>query len=112
MAQVVLNLPTQQLLSIMKKLPAFHLPYFVLSSETQCSKYMYFIPSTTFPPSVFLCPFFPFPFPLSLLLPPSHSHSLQHSIIDESIDHGVAIVVDTNTWTCRVVVASKTYHNK
>jgi len=36
---------------------------------------------------------------------------VKHSIIDEPIDHGVAIIADTNTWTCRAVVASKTYHN-
>ena len=61
------------------------------------------LPSPSLPPSL-LPPYLP-----SL---PSLPPTLQHSIIDEPIDHGVAIVADTNTWTCRVVVASKTYHNK
>ena len=78
MTQVVLDSPIQQLLSIMTTLPTFHHPYFVSSSETQCSKYMYFVPSITLPPSVSLPPLFlPFPFPLSFSssLPPSPSPS-------------------------------------
>lgn len=41
-------------------------------------------------------------------LPPS----LQHPIIDEPVEHGVAIIADTDTWTCKLSTASKSIQTK
>ena len=38
--------------------------------------------------------------------------SLQHSTVDEPVEHGVAIIADTDNWTCRLMVASKDSQTK
>ena len=79
------------------------------------------------PPSVCLslCPSLPPPFsslslsspsllptPLPYLLPPSPLLISQHSTEDEPVEHGVAIIADTDTWTCRLVVATRDSQTK
>ena len=66
----------------------------------------------------FLPPVFPLSLSVFHSLPPSHlspSHlpsSLQHPTIDEPIEHGVAIIADTDTWTCKLMVATKDIQTK
>ena len=45
--------------------------------------------------------------PLSLSLPLS-----QNSSEDEPVEHGVAIVADTDSWTCKLLIASKDTQTK
>ena len=61
-------------------------------------------------PRLSLCPslpYLPFPPPLPPLLLIS-----QHSTEDEPVEHGVAIIADTDTWTCRLVVATRDSQTK
>ena len=59
-------------------------------------------------PSPFLLPHsFPFPSP-----PPPLLLISQHSTEDEPVEHGVAIIADTDTWTCRLVVATRDSQTK
>ena len=82
-----------------------------------------FVPPPPPPPPPSVClPFVPpspflFPLPLSFPpLPPSHPLSplliSQHSTEDEPVEHGVAIIADTDTWTCRLVVATRDSQTK
>ena len=48
------------------------------------------------------------------LLPSLTSFPLisQHSTEDEPVEHGVTIIADTDTWTCRLVVATRDSQTK
>ena len=72
-----------------------------------------------------LCPSLPPPFsslslsspsllptPLPYLLPPSPLLISQHSTEDEPVEHGVTIIADTDSWTCRLVVATRDSQTK
>lgn len=37
---------------------------------------------------------------------------MQYSIVDEPVQHGVAIVADTDTLTCKIVAVSKSQRTK
>ena len=63
-----------------------------------------------------LPPIFPFVPPSLTSFPPlsllSHLLISQHSTEDEPVEHGVAIIADTDTWTCRLVVATRDSQTK
>ena len=50
--------------------------------------------------------------PTLLFQPSSPSPPSQHSTVDDPIEHGVAIVADTDTWTCKLMVASRDAQTK
>ena len=98
-----------------------HPIFFSLSLSTTRVPPSVCLPSV--PPSLPLSLPSPFLLPLSFPpLPPSHSPPLppspspllisQHSTEDEPVEHGVAIIADTDTWTCRLVVATRDSQTK